>query len=110
MISPWDTKLFHNGKMLSVKKGLFLQDIFGEIISSTTSHESDIYEYNNVKVDTRYDADACVEVIDNDLAIDEGNVEHVDSTLITSVNDKITDDSSQNDMDFSVDAPINQSR
>ena len=64
-----------------MKKGIFLQDIFGEVISSTTSHKSDIYEYNNVKVDTEYDTDPCVEIIDNDLAIDEGNVGHIDSIL-----------------------------
>ena len=40
------------------KNAVFLQYIFDEGISSTTLHESDIYEYDNVKVDTGNDTDA----------------------------------------------------
>ena len=69
---PVGYKIIPCGKMPLMKKGVFLQDIFCEVISSTTSHESDIYEYDNVKVDTGYDTDACVVDVDDDLASDEG--------------------------------------
>ena len=75
------------------------------MISSTTSHESDIYEYDNVKVDTGYDTNACVDV-DDDLASDEGEVERADDTMSinSNITDKTTDRSCQNDVDFSNDA------
>ena len=88
-----------------IKKGVVLQDIFGEVISSTTSHESDIYEYDNVKVDTGYDTDACVVDVYDDLASDEGKVERADDTMSinSNITDKTTDRSCQNDVDFSND-------
>ena len=68
---PMGTKIIPCGKMPLMKKGVFLQDIFGEVISSTTSHESYIYDYDNVKVDTGYGTDACVVDVDDDLDGDE---------------------------------------
>ena len=103
---PMGYKIIPYGKMPLMKKGVFLQDIFGEVISSTTSHESDIYEYDNVKVDTGYDTDACVVDVDDALASNEGKVERADDTMSINSNiiDKTTNRSCQNDVDFSNDA------
>ena len=65
-----------------------------------------ISEFDNVKVDTGYDTDACVVDVDDDLASDDGKVGRADDTMSinSNITDKTTDWSCQNDVDFSNDA------